>query len=102
MKRLAWICVPLLGILCTSSGAQEKELTQEQIQALAGKPCSIDEVRPGQAMVGTEAAGKRTTKTGAEKVGPEKTGIWRLQGSFKWKKTTAGLKGDIAFTAVCR
>jgi hypothetical protein len=112
VKRLAWVCAPLLGILCAGSAAQEKELTQEQIRALDGKPCNVDENRPGQVMVATEAAGKRTTKasaretgaekTGTEKTGTEKTGKWRLQGSFTWKKTAAGLQGNIGFAAVCR
>ena len=112
MNRIVWVCIPTLCVLCASITAQGEELTQEQIQALAGKPCSVDEKLPGeipegQTVSGPEAVGKRAEKTGIEKTGIENTGIektgtWRLQGSFTVKKTAAGLMGNIGFTAVCR
>jgi hypothetical protein len=115
VNRLVWVCIPTLCVLCASIAAQSEELTQEQIQALAGKPCSVDEKLPGEIPEGQTASGavgKRAEKTGIEKTGIEKTGIektgiektgtWRLEGSFTVKKTAAGLKGNIGFTAVCR
>jgi hypothetical protein len=107
VNRLVWVCIPTLCVLCASIAAQSEELTQEQIQALAGKPCSVDEKLPGevpegQAVSGPGVPGKRAEKTGTEKTGTDKTGIWRLQGSFTVKKTATGLKGNIGFTAVCR
>jgi len=107
VNRLVWVCAPTLCVLCAGIAAQGKELTQEQIQLLAGKPCSVDEKLPGevpegQTGPGPEAAGRRAEKTGAEMTGAEKTGTWRLQGSFTVKKTATGLKGNIGFTAMCR
>jgi hypothetical protein len=115
VNRIVWVFIPTLCVLCASTTAQGEELTQEQIQALAGKPCSVDEKLPGEIPEGQTASGavgKRAEKTGIEKTGIEKTGIektgiektgtWRLEGSFTVKKTAAGLKGNIGFTAVCR
>jgi hypothetical protein len=107
VNRFVWVCISTLCVFCGSIAAQGEELTQEQIQALAGKPCSVDEKLPGeipegQTVSGPETAGKRAAKTGIEKTEIEKTGTWRLQGSFTVKKTASGLKGNIGFTAVCR
>jgi hypothetical protein len=105
VNRLVWVCIPTLCVLCASIAARGEELTQEQIQALAGKPCNVDEKLPGEVPEGRTGpwpAGKRAEKTGTEKTGTDKTGIWRLQGSFTVKKTATGLKGNIGFTAVCR
>jgi hypothetical protein len=105
VNRIVWVFIPTLCVLCASTTAQGEELTQEQIQALAGKPCSVDEKLPGEIPEGQTASGavgKRAEKTGIEKTGIEKTGTWRLEGSFTVKKTAAGLKGNIGFTAVCR
>jgi hypothetical protein len=96
-----WVFIPTLCVLCASTTAQGEELTQEQIQALAGKPCSVDEKVPGEIPEGQTVSGPGAVER-AEKTGMEKTGTWRLQGSFTVKKTAAGLKGNIGFTAVCR
>jgi hypothetical protein len=78
-------------MLAASPPADAQDLTPDELQALAGKPCRTGQ-EPDRSSLESETL----------LPGPGKAGKWRLKGGLTMKKASReAVQGDIAFTLIC-